>query len=62
MGGWVGGWGWVEEKKAVRTRCCMYMGLGVCVWVGGWVGEEEDCCRRAMRRMTTSCALVVEVR
>ena len=28
---WVGGWvGWVEEKKAVRMRCC-----GSFVWVGG---------------------------
>ena len=49
VGGWVGGWGggWVveviEEKQAVGTRCCGWVGGG---WVGGgWGdrgGEEED--------------------
>ena len=39
VGGWVGGLGWLvdrkmEEKKAVRTRYCE---LGI--WLGGWVGR-----------------------
>ena len=48
VGGWVGEWvgGWMEEKEAVRTRCCMH-GVG---WVGGWVVEMYGRMRGGRRR------------